>query len=135
MAWPIVQLASAAVSAGTNMITGWQNRKTAKVQSEIKIIETKTDAEIKKTADRGTQDIRWENTSLEQSGWKDEFWTIIISIPLVMCFIPGLVDYVVAGFAALEKTPKWYQALVATAFASAFGVKKFVSFMQVKKGE
>jgi len=135
MAIPLLGLIQSVVGAGTSLVSGWQNRKTAKVESKIQIDEAVTNAEIKRIDKRGSADIAWEDTSLKQSGWKDEFWTIIIAIPMVMCFIPGLVGYVERGFEALEKTPMWYQALVATAFASAFGVKKFVSFMKLKKGE
>lgn len=131
---PLLGLIQAATSAATGALTGWQDRKTSKVKSKIKIEEAEVESTIKRIETRGTADIAWENTSLKQSGWKDEFWTIIIAMPMVMCFIPGLVVYVERGFEALEKTPTWYQALVATAFASAFGVKKFVTFMKTKKG-
>lgn len=134
MAWPIIKLVSAGISAGTNIISGWQDRKTAVVKSKIQIKEAQTGAEIKRIAERGSADISWENTSLEQSGWKDEFWTIVIAVPTIMCFVPGLVQYALDGFNALKQTPLWYQSLVATAVGSAFGVKKFISFMKTKKG-
>lgn len=135
MAWPIVKLVTSGISAATGMVDGWQRRKTSKTNSKIKIEEANVDAGIKRLGKRGDADIAWEDTSLKQSGWKDEFWTIVIAIPMVMCFIPGLVQYVIAGFEALEQTPKWYQYLIATAVASAFGVKKFVTFMKTRKGE
>ena len=135
MAWPVIELVTAGISAATGAVKGWQDRKTAKTQSKIKIEEAETGSSIKRIEERDAADRAWETTSLKQSGWKDEFWTIVIAVPLVMCFIPGLVDFVVAGFAALEKTPRWYQALVATAVGSAFGVKKFITFMQTRKGE
>lgn len=135
MAWPIFDIVKAVTGAGASIIGGWQDRKTAKVQSKIQITEAKTTAEITRIERRGDADIKWENTSLEKSGWKDEFWTIVIAVPTIMCFIPGLVQYALDGFNALKQTPLWYQSLVATAVGSAFGVKKFLSFMQTKKGE
>ena len=116
-------------------IKGWQKRKTAKLESDIKINQAKTDAQIQKISTGQKADIAWENTSISNAGWKDEYWTIIISLPMIMCFIPGLVLYVERGFEALQKTPDWYQWAVGIAIGSAFGVRKFTDFMKTRKGE
>jgi len=68
---------------------------------------------------------KWEGKSIDNSGWKDEFWTIVLSIPLIGVFFPGWVDVFIAGFEALERTPEWYRWAVAVAIGSAFGVRKF----------
>lgn len=125
----------AIASPVTNVITGWQQRKSAKLKSDLAITEAKTTANIKKIQTGQDADISWENTSIAQSGWKDEYWTVVISLPMIMCFIPGLVEYVERGFEALSKTPEWYQWAVGIAIGSAFGVKKFVNFMATKKGD
>ena len=119
----------------TEIASGWQKRKTAKLESDLQINEAQTKAQIKKIDTGQHADIAWENKQIDQSGWKDEFWTIVIAIPLIMCFVPSMVIYVERGFEALEKTPDWYQALVSVAVAAAFGVKKIIGFMKVKKGD
>lgn len=58
------------------------------------------------------------------TSWKDEFWTIILSIPLVMAFVPFMVPFVVSGFAALEGTPAWYRYFVGVAISAAFGFQQ-----------
>lgn len=116
------------------VVGGWQKRKTVKLEGDIKIAEAKTIAHIEKIKTGQAADIAWEKTSIDQSGLKDEYWTIILSIPMIMCFIPGLVEYVVLGFAALENVPEWYQYAVGIAISSAFGVRKFADFMKLKKG-
>lgn len=68
-------------------------------------------------------DNSWELEQIRNSGWKDEFVLLIISIPLILSFIPGTVDYVEAGFAALEKTPQWYQWLILAVFAAIYGIR------------
>ena len=118
-----------------SMVTGWQKRKTAKLDSDLAISQAKTTANIKKIETGQTADIAWEKTSLEQSGWKDEYWTIVLSIPMVMCFIPGLVVYVEKGFAALQQTPEWYRYVIGVAIGSAFGVRQIANFMNLKKGQ
>lgn len=117
------------------VVTGWQSRKTVKLEGELAVAKAITDARIEKVKTGQSADIAWEKTSLDQSGWKDEYWTIVLSIPMVMCFIPGLVEYVVRGFEALQNTPSWYQYVIGLAIGSAFGVKQVANFMKLKKGD
>ena len=69
------------------------------------------------------RDHEWEIESIRNSGWKDEFVLIILSIPMVMSFIPGLVVYVQMGFAALSQTPDWYRWLILMIFAAVYGLR------------
>jgi len=116
------------------VVTGWQMRKTARLEGDIAVAKAITDARVEKVKTGQAADIAWEKTSLDQSGWKDEYWTIILSIPMVMCFIPGLVVYVERGFAVLQKTPEWYRYVIGIAIGSAFGVRSVANFMKLKKG-
>ena len=118
----------------TDIVKGWQARKTVKLEGDLAIAGAKTTAQIKKIETGQIADIAWEKTSLEQSGWKDEYWTIVLSLPMIMCFIPGLVTYVERGFMALQQTPLWYRYAVGVAIGSAFGVKQVANFMSLKKG-
>lgn len=67
----------------------------------------------------------WEKIQAENSNfsWKDEFWTLILSIPLVLCFIPECVPFIVKGFAALEAMPTFYQYWLGVAILTSFGLK------------
>jgi hypothetical protein len=95
------------------------NRRMHKLETERAI------AEAKVTAIREGRklDHDWELKAWEHSGWKDEYWTIIISIPLVMCFVPTAAPVVLDGFNALSKTPVWYQTVVGIVICAAFGVR------------
>ena len=68
-------------------------------------------------------DHEWEGMQIQNSGWKDEYVLLLLSIPLVMCFIPGTVAYVTAGFAALNTTPMWYQLLITSVFFAVYGIR------------
>ena len=56
--------------------------------------------------------------------WKDEFWTIILSIPIFMVGYAiamndvSVIDRVDAGFQALSQFPEWYQYLLFIAISS-----------------
>lgn len=68
-------------------------------------------------------DASWELEQIRSSGWKDEYVLIVLSIPLVMCFIPGLDGVVSRGFAALALTPNWYQWMIPVVFCACFGIR------------
>lgn len=73
----------------------------------------------------------WEEIHAKGSinSWKDEYWTIIFSIPLVLVFFPSMVDTVMEGFAALEKTPEWYRYLVGVLVLASVGIRKLDKFI------
>jgi hypothetical protein len=71
--------------------------------------------------------------------WKDEFWTIILSIPIFMVGYAiaindvSVIDRVDAGFQALSKLPEWYQYLLFIAISSSFGIRGVSKLMELKK--
>ncbi len=66
----------------------------------------------------------WEAIQAEKGGgWRDDWFSIILSVPLVGAFIPPFVPTILAGFDALSKMPGYYQYWVAVAILSSFGVR------------
>ena len=67
----------------------------------------------------------WELIQAENGAhsWKDEFWTIVLSIPAIGCFIPGGAEFMIKGFEALESMPEFYQIWLGVAILSAFGIR------------
>lgn len=70
-------------------------------------------------------DLTWELESLKAhaAGWKDEFVMILLSIPVGMCFVPGLAKYVKQGFVALSMTPWWYQTALISIYLAVYGIR------------
>ena len=68
-------------------------------------------------------DNAWELEKIKSSGFKDEIVLFLLSIPLVMSFIPEMQPYVVDGFAALSQTPEWYQWLILAVFTAIYGIR------------
>ena len=50
---------------------------------------------IKKSEARAEHSASWDEIAQQNSStsWKDEYLTLLISIPLIMCFIPSLVPF------------------------------------------
>jgi hypothetical protein len=76
------------------------------------------------------QDGNWENIHANNasSSWKDEWLTLLFSVPLVMAFFPSAVPYVIDGFKALEEMPEWYRVYLGVIMAASFGVRQLVNF-------
>ncbi len=125
----------AILSPITSMLDGWQERKGAKLKHELAVAEASTAAKIKHLETSLEADIAWENTSIRNAGWKDEWFTILLSIPMILVFVPGMAPFVKEGFDALQaSTPEWYQWAFLVAVSSSFGYKKLADLMSLRKG-
>ncbi|MCH2199753.1 MAG: hypothetical protein MK081_13320 [Flavobacteriales bacterium] len=88
--------------------------KEAEVLSRIQFIQNAQLAEI-----------NWDNTAQQNAGssWKDEWFVLLLSFPLVGAFVPNLQPYVEQGFQNLDAMPDYYKAFLATAVSASFGYK------------
>ncbi|CAH9012361.1 TMhelix containing protein [Vibrio phage 416E50-1] len=102
------------ITAGIGLVGSW-------LQGKQKVQEAKAERETKAL----TNEANWDSIQAEagKNSWKDEWLTILVSIPLVMAFIPDMDVYVEAGFEVLDGMPEWYQYTVGLVFAASFGVK------------
>lgn len=72
-----------------------------------------------------------------KDSWRDEWFTILLSIPLVIVFIsifankPEWVEKLKEGFDTLNSLPDWYIYALMAAIASSFGIK--ITDLAIKK--
>lgn len=107
-----------------------------KLDLKARVQEAKALAEINYQQRKLEGEINWELESIKNSGWKDEFNTIMIWVIVVSCFIPELQNYTREGFIMLGTLPLWFQVIVTIAVSSAFGVRyfgKYTQLVQAKK--
>jgi hypothetical protein len=110
---------------GKTWIEGKNIKTKAKAEAEASVVKT----QAKSAADWETAMARASNQS-----WKDEWLTILFSIPLVLSFVPSAVPYVREGFAVLATMPEWYQTGLSIIIAASFGVRGAIGIMnKVKK--
>jgi len=71
------------------------------------------------------QDSNWENIQAGNAGssWKDEWFTLLFSIPCILAFYEPAVPVVMRGFFVLEDMPDWYKAFLGAAVAASFGLR------------
>ena len=114
----------------TNMVGGYMKNKAAQsaAKHEAKMNVIQNDAD-------------WETKMADSSAnsWKDEFWTIVLAIPIFMVGYAIVADdmsvvaRVEAAFAALTGLPEWYQYLLFIAISSSFGIKGASKLMGMRK--
>jgi len=114
----------------TNLVGGYfknkAEEKQAKHQAKMSVIQNDAD---------------WESKMADASAssWKDEFWTIVLAIPVFMigyAIAMNDTDVIVRtkqGFEALSGLPEWYQYLLFIAISSSFGIRGAKSLMNLRK--
>jgi hypothetical protein len=95
-------------------------QKLLQVQAETKIMEKKVTGEI---------DWDMEMAKASDNSWKDEWLTIIFTIPLIMLLL-GQEERVHAFFQALETAPPFYQYLLGVIVAASFGFRGASKFLK-----
>ena len=106
------------------LATSWIDGKTAvqKAEAQIRMKEA-------------TGEIDWELAAIRatQSSWKDEWLTIIFTLPLILCFCGDWGRQVVtSGFIALQNMPDWYSISLGAIVASSFGIRSVCKFFGMK---
>lgn len=112
---PVVELAS-------GWLKGRKEIQQATIQKEVQVLQN---------------EANWDAVQAEasKSSWKDEWLTILVSIPMIMAFIPGMKDEVMSGFDVLASCPEWYQYLIGVVFAASFGIKKVTDIFASKRAK
>ena len=118
----------------TELAGGWLKGKADKQAADAKLKLTEAEAKAKILLSKETSIADWERVMAEgsKSSWKDEFFVIVLSIPLVLAFIPGAEGIVDRGFEQLSKAPDWYFYSLGIAISASFGVKGYKQFVRRK---
>ena len=96
--------------AGT-MIEGKTAVKKAEAETKMKI---------------ATGEIDWDIAAMKatENSWKDEWITLLFSIPLILAFCGDWGNQIVqAGFTALEIMPDWYQYSLGGIVSASIGMR------------
>ncbi len=115
---------------------GWLKGK-ANAQAataNLKMVEAEAKASIMKSAANSEAD--WERIMAQgtQNSLKDEWLTILFSIPLILAFCGEWGRQVVAdGFASLETMPSYYQYTLGVIVSASFATRSATKFFGGKK--
>ena len=118
-----------------NLAGTWLNGKVETKAAETKAKVAKAEAEAQIMLSRATSEADWEKIMAQgsQSSWKDEWLTILFSIPLILVFTGEWGREVVQnGFVALDSMPQWYSYTLGVIVAASFGVRSATRFFGKK---
>ena len=104
----------------------WMESKVEATKAKGKVAQAKAEAE----AELMKHEAGWEKVMAQASdnSWKDEAWTILFIVIIAMCFIPFTQPYVEEGFAALSRTPEWFQWAMYASIGASFGIRGIKGF-------
>ena len=104
--------------------TWFQNKlEKTKADGQAKVAEAKARASVAEQVAAGK--VKWEGKMADATvdSWKDEFALVVLLLPAILVFIPGMREYVKEGFEVLATLPEWYQYLLYIAISASFGIK------------
>src|SRR5262245_52846110 len=98
--FPVLQILGSLLGIGQGWLEHRNQMQQAKTDSALRIEEARTTATIARLQKADDAAAEWDNiVAKEMEGsWKDEFLTILLSLPAIIAFIPGGAKYVLAGF-------------------------------------
>ena len=109
----------------------WLDGKVEKTKAEV----AKAKAEATIMEKKATGEIDWDLTMAEGSkhSWKDEWLTILFSVPLVLAFCGEWGrDIVADGFTALNAMPEYYRYTLGIIVSASFGTRAATKFFGKK---
>ena len=106
------------------------------IQGRVEEAKIKKDIRLKALENEGA----WESIMAQgtHTSWKDEFFTIILSIPIILVGYAVTMDEmdIIArlhdAFIALEALPDWYSYLLFLAVSASFGMRSVDKLMNLK---
>ena len=114
-----------AIKAVSDLGTQFLKNRTIKADQSFKIEQAKVEAQIKMISNSAETEKDYDLAALHQTqySWKDEFALLIITLPFIASFVPGLQDYIATGFTYISNTPEWYQMAFMGAIAASLGIR------------
>jgi len=119
-----------------NLASSWMENTTEAQRGKTAISRAKAEAEATVMVSAATSTADWERIMAKgsQDSWKDEWLTILFSIPLILAFCGDFGRITVAaGFSALEIMPDWYQYTLGVIVSASFAVRSATKFFGGKK--
>lgn len=124
----MIQFLTPLVSLASTWIEGKVEKSKANTEAEVAL--KKAEALVYER--RATAEMDWDLEAIRgaRDSWKDEWLTILFSIPMILAFVPGMEGVVQNGFAQLEAMPQWFQVSLGLIVAASFGVRSASKFFR-----
>lgn len=148
---------TALISGGIPLVKQWltskgeqelakQESARVSIEAEATVKKAAAEAKAKAMVTRMEGDIAWENIMAtgSTSSWKDEWFTMLLSTPYLVCLWPSVVTAITdpgnahlavqQSITAMSTIPDSWNYLTGVACTASFGIKKATDFFALKKG-
>ncbi|NOR63019.1 MAG: hypothetical protein GQ535_11080 [Rhodobacteraceae bacterium] len=107
------------------MANGVLERRAKRSEQRFNLEMAELSAKAQVAAKAAENEANWEGAMASKNTWMDDYWTLVLSIPLFMVFFPALQGYVKSGFDVLaQSVPEWYVWALLASISAAFARKK-----------
>ena len=127
----IGQLLGPVTSIVGGIVQGKMEQKAAETKAKV----AKAEAQAQIMLSQATSEADWEKVMAEgsQDSWKDEWLTILFSVPLILAFCGEWGrDIVADGFVALNAMPDYYRYTLGAIVSASFGIRGATKFFGKK---
>lgn len=121
-----MEMLTALIGPITQIAGTWLEGKVEKTKAETGAKVAKAKAEATIMEKKATGEIDWDLAMAEGSkhSWKDEWITVLFSVPLILAFCGDWGREIVQeGFTALQAMPEWYQYSLGLIVAASLGMR------------
>ena len=118
------------IKTAGGLFENWQKRKMVKAEGQVEVEKAIVVGKVKRANAIAEGEIEYDKIAADgmKHSWKDEWLTLLLSAPFIMCFIPPLQDAVRVGFTVLkDSTPEWYQYCFIGVIVASFGLKTWMN--------
>lgn len=126
----IFEIIKTVLGLGAGALEKRQKLKEIELEGKTKIAVAQAEAEIARLNKSVDAEIDWDRETASQMShsWKDEWFAMLLSVPMVLAFLGDYGRQAVAnGFAAIALAPEWYKVSFLAAIAASFGVRTLVN--------
>ena len=127
----MIQFLGPIASLAGTWLEGRVEKQKAQTQAEVAMKR----AEAVIAEKQATGEIDYDLTAVKQmsSSWRDEFFSLLFAIPMVLAFCGDWGrEIVFNGFQALQQMPTWYQVSLGALVASSVGMRGITKFYSRK---
>ena len=119
----VLSLIQGAFKPASDAFKARTERKTvehvANIEADVKRMQANADA----VREGRKADENWELASIQNSGWKDELWSVVFALVFIGSFLPYVQGYVEEGIRQIDSYPQWFQFLFSSIVLAAFGIR------------
>tara|TARA_B000000441_G_scaffold52172_1_gene34699 strand:- start:846 stop:1226 length:381 start_codon:yes stop_codon:yes gene_type:complete len=121
----------------TSLIAPVANIAGQVIKNRGEVAKAKHEAQIQTIQNNADWEAKMADASA--NSWKDEFWTLVLSVPIFMIGYsiivddPSIIARTKLAFEALDELPDYYQYLLFICISASFGIKGVDRLLSLKK--